>query len=571
MIMVFPALDVLTDLVYLLISRFYNITVFVLCVLFFLHPAPMFCQKLYRYRALPYSIRYIWWIGASTSFAARAAIVEKDTTNPITGSLVGGDGSGGSSRGDGVGQVGGEDALGDHIPYPTILGRRFSLLISFEHHDNLYVVVLELLTWAVAIALQAFTFLALPAFLVFWFFVGVFLQMTKTIAMGTVWNIWFYVWTGYDLWQDTEGTVDTEDLNYGLLSQFVFETVPHIILQSVNNTLLGLLYIFVVCYIYCVFMYIFFCPDWFVSGTWVSDPIAILSLVMSVFMAAATIYKYVYHAGIRADRQGMKDIPLDKSVVVKIFFTNKEFTLLSARLAPHSREVRVPTKEERDYQDRKNGMRTAAAEAEDAEQHFLHQQQQRKSGDKSGEGAHPYKDVEESAVSVRSSGLTSPLVDPVSASTEYQGYEYNSAGSAADVPSVSAPPTPTVIKHQTHPSTNASSTQANASANAGGGSGSSSVASSVSASVISQTCPAELICPLSRRIMTDPVFCGDGYTYERSAIEQHFTSQRELLVQLGHADALVTSPITKQPIESTQLIPNKGVQAAVSAYYASRD
>jgi hypothetical protein len=215
-IMVFPALDVLTDLTYILISRFYNVTVFVFCVIFFMHPAPMFLYKLYKYRALPYSIRYIWWLGSSSTYSESAAAI---TTAP--------DGDAPAAQ------------QGDHIPFPTILGRRFSLLISFDSHDNLYVVVLEVITWMVAIFAQAATLVLLPMFLVLWLMIGIFLQMTKTIAMGTVWNTWFYVWTGHTYWHDEYGTIDTEDLNYGLLSQFCLETIPHIILQSVNNTLLG--------------------------------------------------------------------------------------------------------------------------------------------------------------------------------------------------------------------------------------------------------------------------------------------------------------------------------------------
>lgn len=202
-IMLFPALDAVTDLVYLLVSRFYNVVVFIICVLFFLHPLPMFLHKLYRYRAWPYSLRYIWWLGYSSSAAAAGTV------------------------------------QGDHIPYPTCLGRRVALLCSFEHHDSLYAVLLEGLTWVAAVAAQALTLVLLPLFLTLWLAVGVFLQMTKTIAMGTMWNVWFQVWTGYQHWDDEYGTVDTEDLNYGLLAQFCLETVPHIILQSVNNTLLG--------------------------------------------------------------------------------------------------------------------------------------------------------------------------------------------------------------------------------------------------------------------------------------------------------------------------------------------
>ena len=84
--------------------------------------------------------------------------------------------------------------------------------------------------------------------------------------------------------------------------------------------------------------------------------------------------------------------------------------------------------------------------------------------------------------------------------------------------------------------------------------------------------PAELLCPLTRRIMTDPVFCADGYTYEREAIEQHFASQRELLQHLGEQGAAgrLTSPITKQPLSSTELHANRAVLAAIASYYSNQ-
>lgn len=230
LIMGFPAVDALTDLVYLMISRFYSLPIFILCVLFFMHPTPMFFYKLYKYRALPYSFRFIWWLGYSSSFSSIAV----DALNPAASPEDGNNNSNNNNN-----ATASITHTGDHIPYPTILGRRFSLLVSFEQHDNLYVVVLELLTWVMAIVCQALTLVVLPAFLVLWLMVGIFLQMTKTIAMANVWNLWFYVWTGYNYWQDTPGAVDTEDLNYGLLAQFCLETIPHIVLQSINNTLLG--------------------------------------------------------------------------------------------------------------------------------------------------------------------------------------------------------------------------------------------------------------------------------------------------------------------------------------------
>lgn len=90
-----------------------------------------------------------------------------------------------------------------------------------------------------------------------------------------------------------------------------------------------------------------------------SDPIAILSLTMSVFMAVATIYKYVYHVGIRADPHGMKDVPLDRSVKLKLLCTDLEYTLLHAKLEPHSRNIAVPTQQQLWYTGQKYALMAA--------------------------------------------------------------------------------------------------------------------------------------------------------------------------------------------------------------------
>jgi hypothetical protein len=101
----------------------------------------------------------------------------------------------------------------------------------------------ELVNWVLAIACQAAWLMILPMFLAFWLLVGIFLQMTKTIAMGTVWNVWFRVWTGYGggLWADTEGSVDSVGFKWDLLCHIGCETIPMIILQSINNTLSGII------------------------------------------------------------------------------------------------------------------------------------------------------------------------------------------------------------------------------------------------------------------------------------------------------------------------------------------
>lgn len=71
--------------------------------------------------------------------------------------------------------------------------------------------------------------------------------------------------------------------------------------------------------------------------------------------------------------------------------------------------------------------------------------------------------------------------------------------------------------------------------------------------------------------MTDPVICCDGHSYERAAIEQHFRSQQELLAQMGINDRKATSPMSKEELESTALIPNRALVALLAKFYASQE
>lgn len=59
------------------------------------------------------------------------------------------------------------------------------------------------------------------------------------------------------------------------------------------------------------------------------------------------------------------------------------------------------------------------------------------------------------------------------------------------------------------------------------------------------------VCPLSRHIMSDPVFASDGFTYERSAIEG-WLAQHKLV-----------SPVTGERLLSAQLIPNKNMRGQI--------
>lgn len=62
--------------------------------------------------------------------------------------------------------------------------------------------------------------------------------------------------------------------------------------------------------------------------------------------------------------------------------------------------------------------------------------------------------------------------------------------------------------------------------------------------------PQHFLCPITCEVMTDPVFAQDGHTYERQAIEDWLK---------GHGD----SPLTRERITATHLIPNYAMRSAL--------
>eukprot|EP00928_Gymnodinium_smaydae_P030187 TRINITY_DN22506_c0_g1_i1.p2 TRINITY_DN22506_c0_g1~~TRINITY_DN22506_c0_g1_i1.p2 ORF type:complete len:204 (-),score=36.74 TRINITY_DN22506_c0_g1_i1:186-797(-) len=64
--------------------------------------------------------------------------------------------------------------------------------------------------------------------------------------------------------------------------------------------------------------------------------------------------------------------------------------------------------------------------------------------------------------------------------------------------------------------------------------------------------PSEFRCPITLRVMRDPVVAEDGHTYERSAIQEH-------LSRGPHA----VSPISRAPLASRILIPNIALRAQI--------
>ncbi|KAK3145045.1 hypothetical protein QOZ80_4AG0321970 [Eleusine coracana subsp. coracana] len=72
----------------------------------------------------------------------------------------------------------------------------------------------------------------------------------------------------------------------------------------------------------------------------------------------------------------------------------------------------------------------------------------------------------------------------------------------------------------------------------------------------SMAVPAQFLCPISSRIMSDPVIVASGQTYDRQFIEEWFSTGNQLC------------PQTQQDLSNTTLIPNNLVRSIISQWCA---
>jgi hypothetical protein len=86
--------------------------------------------------------------------------------------------------------------------------------------------------------------------------------------------------------------------------------------------------------------------------------------------------------------------------------------------------------------------------------------------------------------------------------------------------------------------------------------------------------PNEYLCPIGGELMTDPVIAADGHSYERKAISQwiHQSKQQPAPARRGNQRArnavAVRSPMTNQPLSSTQLTANVTLRKIIQDYSA---
>ena len=87
--------------------------------------------------------------------------------------------------------------------------------------------------------------------------------------------------------------------------------------------------------------------------------------------------------------------------------------------------------------------------------------------------------------------------------------------------------------------------------------------------------PDEYLCPITHQLMRDPVIASDGYSYERTAIEQWLdsfsTSAATITASTTTAARGPTSPMTNQPLLlPVTLTPNRSLKLLIRRFTDSQ-
>lgn len=273
----FPTLDVFSDLAYLLTNDFYSPILFGFGVLFIIFPVPTFLYKLYYLKAWP-----VVKVTQSGVFWLRAGREE-------------------AQHGDSI----------YYAQFPCFGNNGRFPVLSCVRHENLLYLILEGFVWIIAIVCQILTLALVPVYIVgnvllhvLWLFLGIFLLMTKTLAIGRVWNLWFRFWTASSAF-DTDVDVDTKDLNTYLHHEFYYESVPQFIVQVINAFLMKQL-----------------------------SPLAIFSFSQSIIMSLNGCWRYVYFRYFLTEPMELEHIPIEMSIHIKIACLGIDKVIVDGKLEP---------------------------------------------------------------------------------------------------------------------------------------------------------------------------------------------------------------------------------------------
>ena len=161
-----PALDLLSDVQYILTTPFYSQLLFLSCVTFIFAPSLMFVKILIEKHTPLHMYKLINYVG---------------------------------------------------LNYDIMISELYDLQ---SLHKSLL-----LLLW-----ILTSTAICFPIFAI-----GALCYQSKVIAIKAVWDSWVYLWTFSTNYRMEDFTVDTEILNESLFSEFAFETLPQLWIQSINS------------------------------------------------------------------------------------------------------------------------------------------------------------------------------------------------------------------------------------------------------------------------------------------------------------------------------------------------
>jgi hypothetical protein len=193
-IMLFPAMDICSDIIYIISNPFISPVFFGLVVASFFLSNGSFIKKLYDDGAVPFTVRFypgfryglvknLWWLGQRSG-------------------------------------------------YPTIDGELSSLV--FDNNDDIMKLFSFIFLWLALIVMQFLTIstfalwmLVTSPLLLLLFIPGVICFQTKVIAVGIVYNTFMYYWTAGDFIRKSDDyKVDPALLNEAIFAEFMFETMP---------------------------------------------------------------------------------------------------------------------------------------------------------------------------------------------------------------------------------------------------------------------------------------------------------------------------------------------------------
>jgi hypothetical protein len=246
-VLFFPTLDVLTDVLYLATTLYYTPLLCFCSVCFLLAPSLLWVHELHSKGAAPTLL--VWpFPGQDDSEWTKVERGKGEEEKQREGE---------EKRGEEEKRP--EEGKKISFPKPnyktdllviTISSSSFTPLYRgipikpfFNNHDGLPHLFSFFAIWMAAglyqLVIGFIFFIWFSCSLIFqsaWFLLGIFLHLTKLFTIGRVQTFWFYLWTGGNRFE-CDRDVDIGTLNRDMLAEFLMESLPQLLVQSINNQL----------------------------------------------------------------------------------------------------------------------------------------------------------------------------------------------------------------------------------------------------------------------------------------------------------------------------------------------